>query len=406
MKGSCATATACSVAALNYRCTDMYTFDADLESARKTYDAVCAAYTRLFNRLHLPTVRCSADTGFIGGHMSEEFHAISPLGEDRLFVCSKCGAASNLECTRALPASLSGRACTLADVTSAVTMVGEPPTDFFLRVSHVAGTAVVHLPGDVPCETLVQSVLARHSRKVTTIVDRAVGLALSGREREEFPGNVLRADSAVVDIVRQAQAGDVCGECNRQGETGPGVLEERSGMEIGHAFLLGDKYSAAFEARYESVGKGLLAYQMGCYGIGVSRLFAMLAEVHASKDALFWPANVAPFRVCIVPASEAHLSDAVQLVERIVVADRRWRDWILLDDRFSRDRLPKRLSAIEQLGIPALVVVGGRAASASPNTPFEWQLRLSAAERAPSRSVSEAELLVLLKTHVVEDLDM
>lgn len=156
----------------------------------------------------------------------------------------------------------------------------------------------------------------------------------------------------------------VCDNCKKSN------LELHQGIEIGHTFILGDKYSKALKATYLNKAGKPAELQMGCYGIGVTRLIAACIEHLSNEKEIRWPQALAPFKVCIIPPKEGskeeklvkHLSEEVY---RSLEAHESLHDEIIIDDRLSMT-IGKRLMDVQKLGIPFIVVIGSKATEAEP----------------------------------------
>ncbi|KJE88773.1 prolyl-tRNA synthetase [Capsaspora owczarzaki ATCC 30864] len=348
---------------------DLYTFDVDIEHAAKTYDTICGVYGRIFDRLGLDYVRAEADTGNIGGVRSHEFHVISPAGEDTLLVCSSCNHAMNEEKAVAqvapLPSNLAVRpALSGAEVDVAeqhalmhadklAQALGVQLVDDFVILLHRHDRKLNHLKTQ---RALNQARLHRLDwSKLCTVIENAsvqrrvrilLDNTLTGRCTFQFaslPPNlespVLQAfkqhlsvpDGVVKCDISEVEAGDLCRTClTDHGRMAP--LVTKLGMEVGHAFLLGQKYSQPLGVTFTNAANKRVTTEMGCYGLGVSRILAALVETqlhnaqttiaqspaasttapagaaaaatpkHQQQTDLLtlvrWPIEVAPFAVC------------------------------------------------------------------------------------------------------------
>lgn len=342
---------------------DLYTFDRTREDAIETYEQVSRAYERIFSRLGLDWVRCVADSGAIGGNLSHEYQVRCPAGEDILVNCEKCGYQANIEKAAAGPR-----------------VVCQNPEDqlvarhiegiFILPSGPVSCSAVVVLPENAVLNNIslahalgVQDVKNSRLSQVSENLLRLKDLPSVVREEKR----AIVVDSSVSFEHPHAIRADLqfprgVGPCDRS-DCGK-VLTTTAGMEVGHVFYLGTKYSSSMNVRYlDEHGKSTLV-EMGCFGIGVSRLLAAIAEVHHDSAGLKWPVSVVPFHVHVVPMSEeSEVLSAVHKVYNLLfsagssgVEDR---FHTLLDDRLHLSP-GSRLKDALLIGSPLVVVVGKR----------------------------------------------
>lgn len=390
---------------------DSYSFDLDTAGLAESYAAHRAAYQRIFDRLGLRYTVVAALSGTMGGSRSEEFLAEAPAGEDAFVGCTNCGYAANTEAVTtppppaAEPAAaaptqvhdtpdtptieslvalanqrrLDGRtdwtaADTLKNVAVEVRGPGDPDAELLVigvpgdrevdlrRVEAVLHPATVTLFEDWESRPeLVRGYLGPQllgKAGVRYLVDPRVvpgtawltGANESGRHatgvvcgRDFTPDGTIEA-SAVRD-------GDPCPACEH------GALEIRRGIEIGHVFQLGRRFSDAFELDALGPDGAPVRITMGCYGLGISRLLAAVTEQHHDDAGLVWPAAVAPCDVHLVPTGEQQLAAATELAAQLVEQGVR----VLLDDRTGVSAGVKFTDS-ELLGIPRIVVLGRRLA--------------------------------------------
>lgn len=376
---------------------DAYSFDSTREGMEQSYHVMYDAYCRAFERLGLDFVAVAADSGAIGGSVSNEFHVLADSGEDGIGVNSEAGFASNVELI-------------------------ELPLPSAKRNTPQETLAVVDTPGVRTIEQLCDELSIPASQTLKTLLVRAekgpIALLLRGDHElnllkaEKIPGivNPLQMESAQsvqettgsdvgsigpigLDIpifadYSTAQMSDfVCG-ANQSDRHFTGVNWERDlpepqlvdlrkavdgdpcpghpnlsinvqrGIEVGHVFQLGTKYSEAFEATcIDSNGENVVMW-MGCYGIGVSRIVAAAIEQNHDDSGIIWPEPIAPFTVCIVPInfqqSEEVARVALEIHDDLVNAGVE----VLLDDR--DDRPGVKFADMDLIGIPHRLVVSDR----------------------------------------------
>jgi prolyl-tRNA synthetase len=384
---------------------DSYSFDLDDAGQLSSYTAHRAAYQRIFDRFDLKYAIVSAFAGAMGGSASEEFLAETPVGEDTFVQCSTCGYAANVEAvtTPAPPVSDPARHPeievldtpdtptieSLVDVVNDLKVGGradwtaaETLKNVVLTVTAPDGTVellVIGLPGDREVDLkrleaqvypatvamfddfaarpdLVRGYIGpQGSARFRYLVDPRVvtGTAwvTGANEAGKHAANVVAGRDFTPDGFIEAadvRAGDACRGCG-------GVLEIRRGVEIGHIFALGRRYTDAFELDALGSDGKPIRITMGSYGIGVTRAVATIAEQHHDEHGLAWPAAVAPAQVHIVATGTDQIEPARSL--GAAIAERGVR--VIVDDRTGVSAGVKFADA-ELLGMPTIVVVGRR----------------------------------------------
>ncbi|SCF43795.1 proline--tRNA ligase [Micromonospora mirobrigensis] len=391
---------------------DAYSFDLDEAGLRAAYDRHRAAYARIFTALGLDFTTVHAASGAMGGSASEEFLAATPVGEDTFVGCTSCAYAANTEAvtTRAPAAGdphahratevhdtpetptiaslvelanargLAGRtdwtaADTLKNVVLTVRRPGaeqaEPlviglPGDRDVdlkRVEAALHPATVAVFDDWPAHPelvrgyLGPQLLAKHGicyladARVVTGTSWLTGANEPGRHATDVVcGRDFTPDGSIE--AAEVRPGDPCPAC------GDGELTMRRGIEVGHIFQLGRRFTDAFAVDVLGPQGKPVRPTMGCYGIGVSRAVAAIAEQHHDDRGLVWPAAVAPCDVHLIAAGKGpQLDAALDLGERLAEAGLR----VLVDDRTHVSAGVKFTDA-ELIGIPRAVVVGRRLA--------------------------------------------
>ena len=377
---------------------DAYSFDIDDVGLDASYQAMRAAYTKIFSRCGLQFVIVEADSGAIGGAASEEFMVTADTGEDALLTCPSCGYGANVErATSVLPEGEAGGDPVEMhlDETPGVTSV-EKLTEFCkLPASRMVKTVLFEAA--FADEDKVVAVIIRGDQDVNDVkVLNAVGaldITVAGDEtvvrvtgaKPGFAGPVglegviLIADESVkgmtnflcganqtdhhlldvnfgrdVDLppvhdLRAGQPGDTCARC------GEGTLGGLRGIEVGHVFKLGTKYSEAMDASFTTKDGKAAPFVMGCYGIGVSRIAAAAVEQNHDDKGIVWPVPVAPYEVVVVPMKMDDDS-VMQAAEKLYVDLRKAGVEAVLDDRPGRPG-PK-LKDSELIGYPFRVICG------------------------------------------------
>jgi prolyl-tRNA synthetase len=376
---------------------DAYSFHANEASLAAGYRAMYDAYTAIFTRLGLRFRAVHADTGAIGGSASQEFHVLADSGEDAIVFSDGDDYAANLELAEALapaaPRAAPGetkqevatpRARTIADVSK---MLGIAPVKL-VKTLVVEGTdgglVALVIRGDHELNAVKAQKLAGVARplrmadaaRITAVVGcdpgslGPVGLRIpviadrSAAAAADFVCGANRADAhltgvnwgrdlpepAVADL-RNVVDGD-------PSPTGRGRLSVTRGIEVGHIFQLGSKYSEAMGATVQDEQGGSIAMQMGCYGIGVTRIVAAAIEQNHDDKGIAWPAPLAPFDVVLVGLNwekSARVRETAEALYRELAAAG---VEVLLDDRDARPGV--KFADAELTGIPHRVVISDR----------------------------------------------
>ena len=377
---------------------DGYSFHAGFDDLVREYRNMHDTYTRIFTRMGLAFRAVAADTGSIGGTGSHEFHVLADSGEDAIAYCPQSDYAANVELAEALPpaaprgpASEPMKKVPTPDKTrceDVAALLGLPlqRTVKAIAVVHDEAFHLLLLRGDHdlnelktqklsgldPFRFATEAEIVRHlgckpgyigpvgaPPSVRVIADRSVAAMsdfVCGANDEGFHltgvnfGRDVPEPALVADI-RNVQRGDASPD-------GSGTVEIVRGIEVGHIFQLRTKYSEAMKATFlDDQGKERV-FEMGCYGIGVTRIVGAAIEQGHDDRGIVWPDPIAPFRVAIVPLgyrrSEAVRKHADELYARLQAAGVD----VLLDDRDERPGV--LLADVELIGIPHRVVIGDR----------------------------------------------
>ncbi|CCJ60670.1 proline--tRNA ligase [Bordetella bronchiseptica] len=382
---------------------DAYSFDRDEAGAQRSYDIMYAAYQRIFQRLGLEFRAVAADTGSIGGSRSHEFQVIADTGEDLIVYNPESDYAANIELAEA-PALLAARAAPAQDLEAVPTpgaakcedvakLLGLPLArtikSIVLAVDQPEGPAQVwllllrgdhelneikagKLPGLAGFRFATETEIVDHfgckpgylgpiktARPVHVVADRTVANMadfVCGANREDYHyqganwGRDLPEPELVADL-RNVVEGDPSPD-------GKGALSIQRGIEVGHVFFLGTKYSEALKATFLDDNGKPAVLQMGCYGIGVTRIVGAAIEQNHDARGIIWPRAIAPYEVVICPVgwgkSETVRDTALALYEALRA---RGVD-VMLDDRDSRPGV--MFAEWELIGVPLRVTVGER----------------------------------------------
>ncbi|MBF0622246.1 MAG: proline--tRNA ligase [Magnetococcales bacterium] len=374
---------------------DAYSFDKDVEALDVSYKAMFAAYQGIFQRCGLEFRAVEADTGSIGGASSHEFHVLAESGEDTIASCTNCGYAANLE------KAVSGDTEVASDGTpepmarietpnkrtieevSSFLKVPVEQTVKSLIVETEEGLIMLVLRGDhvlnevkamnalgVTQLTLPEPERVREltgvpvgsigpvGTEITIVADpgtqMAGGFVCGANEAGWHLTNVVWERDLpaprFVDL-RNVTAGEPCPRCDS------GTLVLHRGIEVGHVFKLGEKYSQAMNAVVLDENGREKTLVMGCYGIGVSRIVAAAIEQNHDDNGIIWPMALAPFQVMllVINPKDKALMEAASALEKGLSA--KGVD-VLTDDR--DERLGVKFKDADLTGIPLRVVIGGR----------------------------------------------
>ncbi len=381
---------------------DAYSFHLSQESLQQTYDAMYSAYCNIFNRLGLDYRPVLADTGAIGGSVSHEFHVLASSGEDAIAFSDSSDYAANIEMAEA-KAPAGARPAPTAKMTEVATpnagSVAEVAALLQIDAARIAKTLFVvaateddkpsslvalvlrgdHELNEVKAEKLAQvaSPLQFASDEqirallgagagsvgpvgisVPVIVDRsAAHLAdfVVGANKDGYHLTGVNWDRDITQYhvadIRNIVEGD-------PSPCGFGNLVIKRGIEVGHIFQLGDKYSQALKAGVLNEEGKHQIMTMGCYGVGVSRIVAAAIEQNHDEHGIIWPDAIAPFQVVLIPMNmhkSVRIAEATeQLYQQLTAAGIE----VLFDDR--KERPGVMFADMELIGIPHSIVIGER----------------------------------------------
>jgi len=377
---------------------DAYSFDATVEGAEKSYWSMYEAYTRIFERCGLEFRAVLADTGNIGGNFSHEFMVLAPTGEDIIMSCDKCDYAANLEL-----AEIGGQQVaeyrseessdSIKEVhTPNLKSVEEVAQQLNVTPSNLIKTMIVEVDGNLiaalvrgDCELSLTKLrkslgaeiveLATPDQileatggpmgfsgpvglKIRTVADisvKTMGTSVTGANKADYHviNVTLGKDFEIKEFydIRVASDRDKCPKCDG------GSLISTRGIEVGHVFMLGTKYSEAMNATFvDSDGKEK-PFIMGCYGIGIGRTVAAAIEQNHDESGMIFPKSLAPFQVTVLPLKikdERILAESERIYSELIEAGYE----AIIDDR---DVGPGfKFKDAELTGIPIIVAVGPR----------------------------------------------
>ncbi len=377
---------------------DAYSFDADLAGLQRSYDAMFAAYQRVFTRCGLTFRSVKAQSGEIGGDTSQEFMAVAAIGEDAFVWCEHCDYAANTEAATRQPSPEvaivdpgSREAVHTPDMPGIDAVAEHLGTTADLLMKSIAfdvdGQLVLALvPGNREVnEFAVASAYAPAKVRLYTDADFAahpeipkgyIGPDFDGAART-IADSSLRAPHGWVTGANRVdhhdqnvtlgrdftptdwneivvvEPGDKCPNCGSP-------LRIDRGIEVGHVFQLGDKYSKALGATYVDDSGGEHPMVMGCYGIGVSRILSAVVEEHHDDHGISWPASIAPYQVHLVmlPGRGDGAAAVLGKAEELYVGLRDRGVEVLFDDRDASPGV--KFADADLLGMPIQITLGGK----------------------------------------------
>lgn len=399
---------------------DAYSFHIDEASLQQTYDLMYRTYCAIFDRLGLDYRAVLADTGNIGGSTSHEFHVLADSGEDDIVFSSSGEYAANIELASGVIADNGANVSASSDAASEVATGDAHTIDAvaeLLKVpaSQLVKTLIVKSVDDSAAHSLI-ALAIRGDQEVNLVkLEKLPGIAvpIEFASDEEIQaalnckpgclGPLKMPFTVVADRSVEHLVDFVCGanrdgfhlsganwgrDCHydtvadfrkvKEGDLSPdgkGTLAIKRGIEVGHIFQLGTKYSKAMNAAVlDENGKSVLM-TMGCYGIGVSRIVAAAIEQNHDENGIIWPDAIAPFQIAIIPLN-AHKSARVTDISEQLLAQLQQAGYdVLLDDRDKKTSPGVKFADMELMGIPHRLVVSDRGLE---NNQLEYKSRRAA----------------------------
>ena len=374
---------------------DAYSFHAAEEGLEKEYKNMYETYCRIFDRMGLKYRVVEAESGAIGGGYSQEFMVLAETGEEEIFHCVKCDYAASRESAGVgkwkmgegkkpeekmkevhTPNAKSIEEVTAFLKTSAEKMIKtliyeteHGPVAALVRgdqalneakLKRVLGVEDLRLASEKVIEKVTRAPLGFAGpvglKGVKIVVDTAVPLiehGISGANKKDYHlinigyGRDYKAD--LIGDIRYALRSDVCPRCEK------GKLEVMRGIEVGHIFKLGTKYSEKMGCIFLDENNQEKPMIMGCYGIGIGRTAQAAAEQNHDKDGIVWPLPLAPFQIAVIPVNSAD-KEQTETANRIYEEGHGLGVEILLDDR--ELRVGAKLKDIDLIGIPIKIIIG------------------------------------------------
>lgn len=341
---------------------DAYSFNTDKKGALHDFDTFNRIYRKIFTDLRVPFVKANADTGSIGGDLSYEWHFVSDKGEDTLYTCDHCHVTGNVEKVRPYMSSNDAPA-DKADVTYYLTKQNDLVAIYYpqgrhLNMKFLASEDLVDLNTKIVNQKKVLEIFKAENEKpdgfhsIIRIIDVCCKPGTLMPDMP-VPYNKSRMTTFEGLELTEAQEGDLCSSCQ-----GKGHLHASKGIEIGHTFYLGQKYSKPLEATYMDQDGKKQYYEMGCYGIGVSRLLGAIAECMRDSKGLRWPAIIAPLQVSVIksPSFGEASTENEALINHFIGELKRSGVRAEVDD--SDLRMGMKLNKSKQIGVPLQVIIG------------------------------------------------
>ncbi|MFH4467453.1 proline--tRNA ligase [Vibrio diabolicus] len=379
---------------------DAYSFDIDKDGLQKSYDAMHDAYCKAFDRMGLDYRPVLADSGAIGGSGSQEFHVLAESGEDIIAFSTESDYAANIEKAEALaPASEAAaptQEMTLVDTPNAKT-IAELVEQFELPIEKTVKTLFVKASDEVDAPIIALIIRGDHELnevKAENLPQVAAPLEMASEEeiREligagpgslgpvglKLPFIVDRSVAVMSDFGaganidgkhyfginwgRDAELGQVEDLRNVvEGDPSPcgkGTIQLKRGIEVGHIFQLGNAYSAAMNCGVLGPDGKNVILEMGCYGIGITRVVAAAIEQNHDKYGIIWPDAIAPFQVAIVPMNMYKSEEVKEAAEKLYAELTAMGIEVLFDDR--KERPGVMFSDMELIGVPHTIIIGDR----------------------------------------------
>lgn len=371
---------------------DAYSFDINQEESDKSYQKQFEAYHKICKEVGLNYVVVRADTGVMGGLLSEEFQAVTDVGEDILVLCDKCDYASNIEVSKCLDIEVENNeekkvkekihtphVGTIEELTNYLkedankfvkTLIYKVDDKFYACM--VQGNKEVN---EVKIQKLLDAkeVALAEAEDVIRITNASVGFAgpigldipvimdneikymknfIVGANETDYHYININVEDFKADIIadiRNVEEHDLCPNCR------DGHLTFKKGIEVGNTFKLGTKYSESLGLNYSDENNELKPVVMGCYGIGIERIIAAVVEQNHDDKGIIWPMNIAPYKVAIVLISDKD-------EKQIEVANKLYEELnnlgieTILDDR--KERPGVKFNDMDLIGIPVRITVG------------------------------------------------
>jgi prolyl-tRNA synthetase len=376
---------------------DAYSFDVSDEAATASYQKMFDAYVKIFERCGLKAFAVEADTGIMGGKFSHEFMIPAETGEDEIAFCEKCGYAANIEkATSGIPKTAAreiGAATEKFPTPGIVTIEALSKEPYKVPANRQIKT-LVYIADSKPVLILIRGDDQLNEKKLVAKTGAAAARPATIEEIVPLLGAKPGSLGAVVNVpadvkifaderlqgandmttganedgfhlknvsierdiqvtswfdLRTVNAGEPCAKCGQ-------ALKIRRGIEVGHVYKLGTKFSSSLGATFLAEDGSRKLCTMGCYGIGVTRTLQAIIEQGNDKDGVIWPLSVAPYQVCITPLAVASESEAMKLAEKFYAELTAKGVDVILDDRDERPGV--KFKDADLAGFPIRIALG------------------------------------------------
>lgn len=371
---------------------DAYSFDKDSEGLDVSYLKMYEAYNRIFSRCELEFSAVEADSGAMGGSGSAEFMVKSDIGEDEIAFCTNCTYAANTEKAVSMKAEYKEEEQKqLNKVATPNAKTIDDLVKFFNTTSDKFAKTLIYKIDDKVVAVMIRGDRTLNETKVINALGGAVEVEMADSDtvikatsaEVGFAGpiginvDVLLVDEeiakgrnfivggnetgyhyenvnygrdfeGVVGDYKMVVEGDLCPRCGK-------TMTIKRGVEVGHIFKLGTKYSKSMKANYLDENGKEQPLVMGCYGIGINRTVAAIIEQHHDENGIIWPMEIAPYKVIIIPANMKN-EKQVEVAEQLYDELRRKNIDVLLDDR--NERVGVKFKDSDLIGIPIRITVG------------------------------------------------
>ena len=372
---------------------DAYSFDVDEKGLNDSYNEMYNAYKKIFTRLGINYRIVKSDTGAMGGLLSEEFQAISPIGEDKLVICDECGYAANIDVAKCMAMiEKSDEEIRPRELVMTKDIGSIDDVSSFLNVSKdkIVKTLIykiddkfyailvkgIHEANEAKIKKLLgaNEIRLAEKQEVEEVTHASVGFAgpigldvpividnevlnmvnfVVGANKTDYHYVNVNLDDFTYDLcgdIRCITNGDVCPKCGKK-------LEFKTGIEVGNTFKLGTKYSEKMNLTYLNKENESDFVWMGCYGIGIGRCMAAIVEQHNDDKGIVWPLEVAPFKVAIIIVNS--LDESQNGATNYLYKELKSQNIsTILDDR--NERAGVKFNDMDLIGIPIRITVGNK----------------------------------------------
>ncbi len=368
---------------------DAYSFDMDKDGMSKSYQLMRDAYIRIFDRIGFKYRIVKADSGAIGGNMSEEFMVLSDTGEDKIMSCGSCDYAANAEAAQSkfIASDDPEKQIEIVDTPNCKTISsvckflksdpdksiktvmveanGKPIMLLIAGSDTVNDVKLKHIFGTDDIKSADESTLLKlslpagfmgpvNAPNIKIIADNRIrqmkNMVCGANKRDKHFLNANYGKDFSVDLfadIRNAKAGDMCPKCGDE-------LRETRGIEVGHIFQLEDKYSKSMNATFLDMSGKRQHFLMGCYGIGVGRIAAAAIEESHDDYGIIWQNSIAPFKVSLLSLGKNE--DVINLSDKIYAILEKANIEVLYNDK--DERAGVKLADSDLIGLPIAVIVG------------------------------------------------